>query len=96
LRPGRGVQDLSGSIEAIQEGHGEIEDGDVGKKVLGESDGLMAVRGLPDKLKAFPLQESLQALADNRVVVGEENPNRHLTYLRVDSILQTVIGSGEP
>ena len=84
---------LSGRINTVQKRHGEIEDGHVGMKVSGQPDRLVAIRCLSDNLKPFPLQDGLQALADDQVVVGKEDAKGHLDLHRVrDEQLRPVAG----
>jgi hypothetical protein len=55
FRFGRGLQDNSSRINAIQQGHGEIEQGDVGAEFLGQPDRFSAIRSFTNHGEAFPL-----------------------------------------
>ena len=66
-------------VKAVQERHHKIEESHVGTEVSRQPDGLSAVRGLGLDVKSLPLEQGPQALPDDRVVVGEENPSPHLT-----------------
>src|SRR2546426_10207106 len=75
----RDFEDLPGGIYSVQEGHAEVEHGNVGAVFSGETDSLATIRGFCDDAVALARQELLHALPDNQVVLGQENPERHLS-----------------
>src|SRR5215813_1977105 len=79
FRFGRGLHDSHSSISAIQQGHIEIEQGNVGAELLGQPDRFAAVGGLPDDDETFPLYQELQALTNDEMVIGHQYVQRHLT-----------------
>jgi len=48
-------------------------------EVSSQLNGLMAVRSLSNYSNPFALQDGLHTLTHEQVVIGEENPDRHLT-----------------
>jgi hypothetical protein len=70
--------DLLGGLDAVQFGHGQVENGDVGEESLSQSDGLLAILGLTDHLESFPLEESSDTSKDGWNIVSQQNPLRHL------------------
>ena len=76
--PGGRFGDLPRCFDAIEERHRDVENRDVGGVLLSQSDGLASVARLGDHLpvRAF-LQHLAQALADQRVVISQENPKGH-------------------
>ena len=77
LGPRAGVKDLPGSVQSIQQRHGEIQDRHVRAARARLTERLLAVAGFRDNGEPFPLQQGFQALPDDRVVIREENPIRH-------------------
>ena len=58
-------------------GHGEIEDGHIRAVLLGQLDRLAPVTRLRNDFEPFPLQEAPEALAEDRVVIGQQNSITH-------------------
>lgn len=75
-RSGRVPNDLCHGVDPIHERHVEIQNGHLRTEVPRQPDRLDAVRGLPDDGKPLTLEEALQALADDDVVVGEDDSQR--------------------
>src|SRR5437660_1521861 len=75
-RSGRVPNDLCHGVDPIHERHVEIQNGHLRTEVPRQPDRLDAVRGLPDDGKPLTLEEPLQALADDDVVVGEDDSQR--------------------
>ena len=75
-RSGRVLKYLCHGVDTIHERHVETQDGHLRAEVLGQPDRLEAVRGLPDYGKPLTLEEALQALADDDVVVCEDDSQR--------------------
>jgi hypothetical protein len=74
---GRDLHDLPSGIQTVETRHGEVEDGGVGPKLAGELHGLTAVRSRPDDREARLLQERPEPLADDDVIVCQQDLERH-------------------
>jgi hypothetical protein len=77
------LEHRSGSIQAVQARHGEIEDGHIGAEDLGEPEGFTTVRRLADDFEPLPLQERLETLADDGVIVGQDDSKGHGGFRQV-------------
>jgi hypothetical protein len=64
---------LRGGVETIEDGHGEIEDDEVGGNFLGEVDGFAAVAGFTGNGEAIGKVEPGQLATDCGVVVDKED-----------------------
>ena len=74
---GTRLRDLPRRLDAVQQRHRDVEDRDVGLVLLGQAHRLAAVARLGDDLPVGPLLEHLaQPLADDGVIVGEEDAKR--------------------
>jgi hypothetical protein len=73
-----GGGDLAGRLDAVELGHPEIHEDDVGAARPGQAHGLAPVTGLPDDVD-FGLggEKHPEAGADQGLVVDEQNPNGH-------------------
>ena len=69
--------DLPGGIETVQERHGEVKDGHVGPKLPREPRSLVPVVRLADDVKRLALEERSQALAEEQMIIGQQDPKRH-------------------
>lgn len=67
-------QDLTSRVDAVQERHGEIQQGDVWMEILRKPDCLATVARLADDVVPGLRQEVAYALANDDMVVGEQNP----------------------
>ncbi len=66
--------ELPGRLDAVEDGHADVHQHDVGIERSGERDGLRAVGCLADHLDvALRLEDQPQAAADDRLVVDEED-----------------------
>jgi len=66
--------DLPGRVDAVQVGHRDVHDHDVGRQFLGHSHRRAPVRRLADHRKAlFAFQQSPQALSYDLVIVRYED-----------------------
>ena len=63
--------------EAVEPGHLDVEDGDVGLVRPDQLDGLVAPAGLADDLVALLLEGLLQVEADDGLVLGDDDAGRH-------------------
>jgi hypothetical protein len=71
LGPRIRLNDLSSCKNSIQEGHGDVENGDLRMVLLTELHGLAAIGGFRDKLKPFFFQKNAQSLAEHFVIVRD-------------------------
>ncbi len=70
--PGIEPVDEPGGLHAVEDGHGDVHQDDVGSQLEGQAEGLVAVGGLAHHLEALVLQGAAQALAEHPVVVGDQ------------------------
>jgi len=76
---GRKLADLSGRIDSILAGHEEVKDDQVWIELLGLADGVFSVGGFATDFPVCVItQESREALANDRAVIGNQNPSRHV------------------
>ena len=75
--------------QAVEAGHLDVEDGDVGLVLLDQLDGLVAPTGLAHDEIALFLEGLLQIEADDGLVLGDHDSGRH----RLGSLL-LAIGTG--
>ena len=79
--PGRRVpaEDVAGRVQAVQAGHGDVHDDDIGRQAPGQGDGRHAVLRLARDfdVSAAVGQAELEALPDDGVVVGDEDADLH-------------------
>jgi hypothetical protein len=68
---------LQRRAQAVQPRHDQIDHGQVRLKLPGEGDRLVAIGGFADYVQAFSLEQGVQALADDRVVIGEQYGRAH-------------------
>ena len=64
--------------DAVELGHRHVHEHHVGLELGGEADGLLAVVGLAHDVEPLLGQRSAEALAEHPVVVGQQQPDRHL------------------
>ena len=69
--------DLAGGGQAVEPGHLDVEDGEVGREVAHELDGLVAAAGLAHDLVALLLEGLLQVEADDGLVFGDDDAGGH-------------------
>ena len=71
---GEEVVDASGGGDAVEFGHADVHDDDLGLEFFGEGDGFEAVFGFADDFEVgFGVEEEADAAADDGVVIGEED-----------------------
>src|SRR5207248_8293782 len=80
LRSRRALLECARRIETVEEGHADVENRDVGGDGRYEADHLLTVGCLAGYLKSFSFQQRPQGLADECVVVCEDDTNRHFTF----------------
>ena len=69
--------DLPGGLDAVKHRHLDVHQGDVRKVLGGQRHGLPPVGGLGDHLDiVFGLEQRPDAAADQRLVVGEQDPDQ--------------------
>jgi hypothetical protein len=71
------LQDLAGRIQPVQPRHREVENNDVGSLCLCQFYGLSTLGGFSDDLEAFALQENSAALANDVMIVSQDDSQRH-------------------
>jgi len=79
-RIGRQFAELGSGVETVEDGHGEIEDDEVGGNFFGEVDGFAAVAGLTGNGEAIGKVQLGQLATDCGVVVDKED--RKAVFLR--------------
>src|SRR5262249_8925836 len=68
--------DLPGGLDAVDRGHLDVDERDVRAVLGGKRHRLVAVGGLGDHLDVvFRFEQGPDAAADQRLVVGEEDPD---------------------
>ena len=64
--------DLPGGVDAVELGHAQVEDGDIGLELARQADGGAAVAGLGHHLEAaLFLQDAPQSRAHDLVIAGQ-------------------------
>ena len=72
-----GILEKLRRLDPAHLGHGQVHQHDVRAEALSLVDGLAAVRRLPrDDDVILELEQHLQSVADDRVVIGDENLDR--------------------
>ena len=67
---------LTAGLDTVAVRHGHVHEDDVGKELLGQSDGLDAVLGLAHDVETLFEHRSTQPLAEHLVVVGKHEADR--------------------
>ena len=70
--------DLAGGVQAVEQRHHDVEDRHVRRPLSHEDDGFPPVGRLPHDLEAGTGQEQAQRLANNDVIVGQHQAQRHV------------------
>jgi hypothetical protein len=64
---------VAGHLQAIESGHADIQQHDVGVQLIGHLQGLLAVTGLADHAEARDFRQQLaQAAARRRLVIDDQ------------------------
>src|SRR5205085_4276180 len=71
------ARDLPGRGQAVDAGHLDVEDREVGLVLLHQGDGLVAPTGLADDLVALLLEDLSQVETDDRLVLGNDDALGH-------------------
>jgi hypothetical protein len=74
---GHSLPQPAGRLEAIQVRHGDIQEGHRRRVRVGQLQGLQAIGGLAYDDHARLLQQDPNALADEDMIVSQEDANRH-------------------
>ena len=61
--------DFACRVQAVEHGHADVHNGDIGLGFLNQPDRLLAVVGFADHLHSFPFEKGLQALAYQHMIV---------------------------
>ena len=72
-----GLHQPAGGFDAIDGGHRDVHQHDVGSELEREAHALVAVAGLSDHLDAFRFEPAPQPLAQHRVIVDEQCRQAH-------------------
>lgn len=73
---GRLKSDLAGGVQAVHNGHGEIEEHDVGLELRCHAEGLLAIaRFAGDSDVAFGFEQRFETLSDDAVIIDDQNGN---------------------
>ena len=73
----RFVDDAAGRVDAVEPGHVDVHDDDVRHERQRDLDGLLAGRSLADDLGVGNrLEQGTEAGPEERVIVGDEDPDR--------------------
>ncbi len=72
------VMNATRGLDAVQAGHLDVEDRDVGCEELDERDRLVARAGLAHDLVSLFLQRLAQVEADDALVFGDDDPDGHV------------------
>ena len=81
LDPGQVLvgRDAPGGFQAVDAGHPDVHQDDVGALAAGEVHGLLAIRGLTDDVQVLGrVDQDAEPGADQRLVVGEQDPDHGL------------------
>ena len=68
--------DPPGRLDPVEDGHRDVHHHDVGLELAGQAHGLAAVAGLGDHRHAGVLERPADGLAQELMVVGEEDPHQ--------------------
>ena len=68
--------DPAGGLDPVEDRHRHVHHDDVGLELGGQADGLAAVAGLGDHRHAGVLERPADGLAQELMVVGEEDPHQ--------------------
>src|SRR5713226_2857125 len=80
---GQVTSDLTNGFDPVQARHRQVDDGDVGPQLVGQLDCHLAILSLGDYFDvAHRFETQTHALADDRVIVGEQNADHAYTALR--------------
>ena len=67
--------DLPGGFDPIEDGHCDVQDGDIGGELLHRLDGGLAVGRIPYDLDPTALQQGLKRLPEHEMIVREHAAN---------------------
>lgn len=73
---GRVSGDAPGRLDAVHDGHLDVDEGDVGQPLLEECEALLTVGGLGDHLDVvLEVEQRAEAAADEWLVVDQQDPD---------------------
>ena len=79
-----GRRDGPGGLDPVEDGHAHVHEHDVGPVELDQAHGVGAVGGLADDLEVvLGLEDHAEPLAQQRLVVGQDDPDRHAVVGRL-------------
>jgi signal transduction histidine kinase len=85
LAAGRSLAQPWQRREAVEAGHQEVEQDEVGLSLSSGRDRFLSVRGDPGELEAVGTQQRRESLAGERVVVHDEDARRHAFLIGSDA-----------
>ena len=85
LRGGRGVAELRQRRQAVEPGHREVEQDEIGLERTRELDRLGAVAGLSDDVEPVLGEQRGERLAGQRMVVDDQYSVGHFAFLRLSA-----------
>ena len=74
---GQGRADLPGGLDAVDLGHRDVHQDDLGPQLVGQADGLLAVTGLTDHVEALVDHRPTEPFAQHAMVVGQHQADAH-------------------
>ena len=78
LTSGSAARQLAGGLDPVHAGHLDVEEGDVGVRLARGGDHLVAAADLGhDGHVRFEVEQGGERAADEGLVVGEQEPDRH-------------------
>ena len=81
IRPAAGGDDPPGRLDPVQLRHPDVHQDHVGLELGGQTHRLGAVLGLADDLEVRSrLDDQPEAAADERLVVGDQDPDAHRSF----------------
>jgi len=77
LSAGRDLDHFSSRVYAVESGHGNIEQSNIGAKSFGLVKGIITTYTLGYHGKALAAKQRPKALSENGMIVGYKNSDRH-------------------
>lgn len=79
---GRVRGDAPGRLDAVHDGHLDVDESDVGQPLLGEREALLAVGGLGHHLDVvLEVEQRAEAAADERLVIDQQDPDHEAPFV---------------
>ena len=91
-----GLADPAGGLQPSHPGHPDVHEHELGQEGVDEGDRLRAIRGLPDHLVAPGVEQGGHAVAEEGVVVRDEDPHHEATAAAGDAIGTSRVTTAPP